>query len=620
MSEPSSHQVVKPIGEHGRRRSHYEKEVEVLERDLLDRKPSHHGVRRQDSRPQVEPILEPPLGWTAGIQHGPDTGQVSTCRSSDRTVAATEVDKEGKADPAAIQAETAQDSWEEDGYLFTKEGRNVWVEFAPDSPKDPFQFPQGRKWYITIVAIFYTFATSWNTGAYAVGEPSMEVDTGGTPLQAAGGLGVYAWGFAIFPLVLSSGSEEFGRKPLYVVTAILYWLFFFPIVKAKTMALVMVFHFLQGGAGSVGSTMVGGTLADIWETKERGVKMGMFALCAVLGNSLAPIAMSWVEARQDLQWRWIQWIQIIIFGASLPLLIMMPETREGVILRRKAARMRKQMRQLDGKGATNASVELEYRARSEVDKPKLTDLIKVSLTRPIWLLFTEPIVASFSVWISMAWGVFYALTQSIPLIFQELYDFDTGHTGLVYLSMSIGTILSFIFNFYQEHLYRKNVARRGPEARLYAAMIGGVCFAVGGFIYAFTSSSDITFIAPCIGIAIVIFGVFCIYLGVFNFLADSYSIYASSALAGQSFMRNMAAGAFPFFTRQLYQNLTPRWGSFLFACLATLLAVVPFVAFFYGPEIRRRSKFAKALAVEEERLQKVKEEERQIRAEKNGQV
>jgi sugar phosphate permease len=51
------------------------------------------------------------------------------------------------------------------------------------------------------------------------------------------------------------------------------------------MALVMVFHFLQGGAGSVGSTMVGGTLADIWETKERGVKMGMFALCAVLGNS-----------------------------------------------------------------------------------------------------------------------------------------------------------------------------------------------------------------------------------------------------------------------------------------------------------------------------------------------
>jgi hypothetical protein len=38
--------------------------------------------------------------------------------------------------------------------------------------------------------------------------------------------------------------------------------------------------------------------------------------------------------------------------------------------------------------------------------------------------------------ISMAWGVFYALTQSIPLIFQQLYGFGTGRVGLVYLSMS----------------------------------------------------------------------------------------------------------------------------------------------------------------------------------------
>jgi hypothetical protein len=128
MSDSSAHQV-KSLGEHGRRRSHYEKEVEVLERDLLDRQPSHHGLRRQHS--QVEPILEPPLGWNA-VEDGPSTGQVSTCRSSDRTVAAIE-DKEGKVEPLAIQAETAEDSWEEDGYLFTKEGRNVWVSAYPPS-------------------------------------------------------------------------------------------------------------------------------------------------------------------------------------------------------------------------------------------------------------------------------------------------------------------------------------------------------------------------------------------------------------------------------------------------------------------------------------------------------
>jgi hypothetical protein len=75
----------------------------------------------------VEPILEPPLGWTGKVQDGSTDTGVSTCRSSDRTVAAVETEKEDKVEPAAIQAEPTTDSWEEDGYLFTKEGRNVWV-------------------------------------------------------------------------------------------------------------------------------------------------------------------------------------------------------------------------------------------------------------------------------------------------------------------------------------------------------------------------------------------------------------------------------------------------------------------------------------------------------------
>lgn len=61
----------------------------------------------------------------------------------------------------------------------------------------------------------------------------------------------------------------------------------------------------------------------------------------------------------------------------------------------------------------------------------------------------------------------------------------------------------------------------------------------------------------------------------------------------------MVAGGFSLFTRQLYNNLTPRWGTTLFGCLATILAVIPFIAFFYGPKIRQHSAFAKALAEEE---------------------
>lgn len=116
--------------------------------------------------------------------------------------------------------------------------------------------------------------------------------------------------------------------------------------------------------------------------------------------------------------------------------------------------------------------------------------------------------------------------------------------------------------------------------------------------------SHITYVAPCIGIALTLAGVFGIYLAVFNYLSDAYTLFASSALAAQSFVRNMIAGSFPFFADIMYQNLNPNWASTLFGCIAALLAVVPFIAFFYGPKIRAKSKFSKMLALEEEKLER----------------
>ena len=46
----------------------------------------------------------------------------------------------------------------------------------------------------------------------------------------------------------------------------------------------------------------------------------------------------------------------------------------------------------------------------------------------------------------------------------------------------------------------------------------------------------------------------------------------------------------------MYANLGFRWASTLLGCIASLLAVIPFVLFFWGPKIRARSRFAKKLA------------------------
>ena len=84
----------------------------------------------------------------------------------------------------------------------------VWVDFSPDSPSDPLHFPAFKKYVITTIACTFTFWTSLNASSYAIGEGSMERDLGASRLQAATGLSLYAWGFAVFPMVLAPFSEE----------------------------------------------------------------------------------------------------------------------------------------------------------------------------------------------------------------------------------------------------------------------------------------------------------------------------------------------------------------------------------------------------------------------------
>ena len=46
----------------------------------------------------------------------------------------------------------------------------------------------------------------------------MQRDLNCTALQATAGLTTYVAGFAIAPLAMSSLSEEFGRRPMYLVS------------------------------------------------------------------------------------------------------------------------------------------------------------------------------------------------------------------------------------------------------------------------------------------------------------------------------------------------------------------------------------------------------------------
>jgi len=235
-------------------------------------------------------------------------------------------------------------------------------------------------------------------------------------------------------------------------------------------ATLLIARLWLGVAGSTGINLAGGTLADLWIGEERGVPMSLFVLSAFAFTGLGPVFFSFAEARYGF--RMISWCWFATSSALFVVMVpTMKETRSTVLLSRKAARLRRE------RG------DARYQTHHDAERGSFGEMMRVALGRPLKILCREPVVIAFSVWIAFAWGVLYMCLGSLVIVFEGVYGFGVGTTGLVYVTQAVGAVLGTLLNaFVCERLFQRNLAKRGPEATLYCAMGGGICFPLGCWI------------------------------------------------------------------------------------------------------------------------------------------
>lgn len=124
-------------------------------------------------------------------------------------------------------------------------------------------------------------------------------------------------------------------------------------------------------------------------------------------------------------------------------------------------------------------------------------------------------------------------------------------------------------------------------------MIGSFSLAAGLFIFAWTSSPTVTWVASCVGGALMGLGFFSIFQGATNYLVDTFGEYGASAVATQTLMRNLFAGTFPLFTKQMFSALGMNWGVSLLGFVAVALIPIPFFFYVQGRKIRGRSEYSR---------------------------
>ena len=458
---------------------------------------------------------------------------------------------------------------------------------GPDDPLHPHNWPLRKKIIACFVVAMLALTSSVSSAIFAEsnGDLSKKFHVG--PVVATLGTSLYVFGFASGPVVWGPLSELYGRKIVLVASIFGFICFSFAVATGENIQTILICRFFAGFIGGAPMVVAPAALADLFGTATRGKVMAIFAMVIFGGPMLGPIFGGFTVKNHLLGWRWTSYFSGLMgVLAIIGVAFFYEETHHPIILVRKAEVLRRRT----GNFAIHAPHE-------EISL-SIKEICEKNITRPIVMLFIEPILFFITLYNAFIYGLLYLMLTAIPMVFQGRYGFIPGVAELPYLSMLIGIVLGGATCIYFEGRFEKKmIANNGkpiPEERLPAMMVGGFFFAVGLFWFGWTGDfpDTIHWIVPAISLAFIGFGLISIFMPCLNYIIDCYLYFAASALAGNTFLRSAFGGAFPLFARQMFTAMKIKYAGTLLGCVAVVMIPVPFLFYRYGSWLRSRSKYA----------------------------
>ncbi|BEJ12282.1 hypothetical protein CspHIS471_0207420 [Cutaneotrichosporon sp. HIS471] len=452
---------------------------------------------------------------------------------------------------------------------------------GPDDPHCPLNMSTARKWAIVIVIAVSCLCVTCCSSMAAMTYKGMITSYGINTTLCISSISFFVMGLGCGPLILGPVSEFMGRKPVLHGGFALFFLFNFPVAFAPHIGVHLAFRFVTGFVGSAFLSVSGGAITDVFHNTHVATPMMIFSSAPFLGPVLGPLLSGFINQRQP-DWRWTYYVVIMwAFVCMVALLILLPETYDPQLLKRKAKHLRK--------------TDNRWRAPIEKFDRSFTAALKHSLRTPFRLLATEPMVLFLDLWSALILGILYLSFSGVPYIFRTQHGFSLEQTGMSFLGIGAGQVAAALSQPLFNRAYAKVSAAHGghapPEARLVMGMAGGVICPVGLLLLGLTAFKDVHWIVPIILSSLFGLGLVYAYTATFTYLVDAYRPVAASALASNSFLRSTFAAGFPLFGLPLYQRLGAVGATCLLAGLLFLFTPVPFVLYRIGARVRAKSSF-----------------------------
>ncbi|KAF2971794.1 hypothetical protein GQX73_g1780 [Xylaria multiplex] len=430
------------------------------------------------------------------------------------------------------------------GLEFLEVEDNVPISY--DDPRDtrnPRNWSLASRIFHTVVPGLLAFEITFSTSVTVPATTLIMKEFDVSRTQSLLPLTLYTFGLAVGPLFVAPFSEVFGRKWVYVVTSTFLLAFIGGASAANTFSALLACRFLAGALGSAGIAIGAGSITDVWRLDKTGASDAslLFILSPFLGPTLGPLAGAYILHDTD-NWRWTQYLLLIV-GAPIWIgCILMKETSRHWILRHEA------------------------KADSIPTWRNLAGIIKTAFIRPTKMLFTEVVVSSLAIYAAFVYAMIFSYFGSASYIFQRFYGFNLREVGLSFISVIIGYVIGMFIYMVFDHTLCDRARRASPdgrmdpEHRLYTAFIGSAFLPVALFWYAWEAHDGGYW--PSLVAAGIPFGIgaFSLFLSIITYSVDFYGPrVAASALAANGLLRYTLGAVFPLFTIQMYENLGVHW-------------------------------------------------------------
>ncbi|KAF2791094.1 MFS general substrate transporter [Melanomma pulvis-pyrius CBS 109.77] len=460
--------------------------------------------------------------------------------------------------------------------------------------KTAYAWPARKKWVLlTVVALCQT-SMNFNAAIYSNAVPGINEAFGisNARMGMVAFLVAYAFGCELW----APWSEELGRFLIMQLSLGLVNMSILICALSVNFPMMIAGRVL-GGLSSAGGSVTLGMVADMFDPESQQPAVLWSSLFSCLGAVIGAICGGPVQ--QNLPMRWNFWIQLIFSLTTQVIhLLVAKETRSTIMLDHYAKSQRKLGEDVYGPNEVKSFKE-RWNAKE----------IFSTMWRPYQMLIFEPIVLLLSLLSGFADALIFSFFESYGYTFAQ-WNFTPTQISLAMIPLAVSYILAY-FSFFP--VVRRHNARRrrgeilAPETRLWWLLFQVVLLPLGLLGSAFVSTGPHSHWAAVCAFSVLIgMANYSIYYATVDYMVATYGEYSASATGGNGFARDFLAGICALYTGPMFRNLGVQRANFLLFGLSTALCVPVFVFYWKGESVRKRSRFAMALAEKKEERAQVK--------------